>query len=287
MNRVLVLPARMAPVLAFLFLSACAQSTPAAATPLAINPASTEIAIATAPTVSPPTDTPVTFTETPSPTETAEPTSTSTPTAVPPTETSTAVPPTATPVPPTATPVPPTATRVPPTATRVPPTAKPKPTAVLKLFTVTWKTGIQYDARDQNSFWCKLHDEYQNNASEDMPFQNKETLTNYFFLGRAPKTIDGYEPVFGIAGPDGSIVRWGLGGWYAKMLGWRNGYDEFPPSPIKAGTPSGDWTFYSNASTGEYCRYVYVKWKGQISAAEFSGKGDLVSSNATLPPGAP
>ena len=33
-------------------------------------------------------------------------------------------------------------------------------------------------------------------------------------------TVDGYEPVFGIANPDGSLNRWALGGWYAKLLGW-------------------------------------------------------------------
>jgi hypothetical protein len=273
MNRKRALAMLIVMALAFLFLSGCAQSTSSAATTVALNPTTTSIPPAHTPTVVPPTDTPVPPSSTPSPTDTAAPTSTSTATAIPPTN--------------TPTPVTPTATSVPPTPTRVPATAKPKPTAVPNIYAVTWKTGIQYDARTGSSFWCKLHDEYQNNSSEDMPFQNKESITNYFFLGRKVIVVDGYEPVFGIAGPDGSIIRWGLGGWYAKRLGWPNGYEEFPPGPIKAGAPSGDWTFYSDVTTGEYCRYAYVKWKGQISAAEFSGKGDLVSTKATLPPGAP
>lgn len=101
-------------------------------------------------------------------------------------------------------------------------------------------------------------------------------------------TVDGYDPVFGVANADGSINRWGLGGWYAKALGWSNGIEKFPPDPIQAGTTSDDWTWYSIAGlNGEYCRYVYVKWNGTINAAEYSPKGELVNAHATLPPGAP
>lgn len=265
--------------LASTFLSACAQSTPtAAATTVALKPAptTTTVPATDTPTSVPPTSTPVPPTETTSSTETLAPTATLTRTAEPTSA------PTDTPALPTATPVPPTATRVPPAATR-----KPTATAVPKFYTVAWKTGIQYDARNPTSFWCKLHNEYQNGASEDMPFQNKDTLTKFFFTGSKIGAVDGFEPVFGIANPDGSINRWALGGWYAKAFGWPNGIEKFPPDPIKAGTASGDWTFYSNTGAREYCRFAYVKWKGQISAAEFAGKGDLVNANATLPAGAP
>jgi phosphatidylserine/phosphatidylglycerophosphate/cardiolipin synthase-like enzyme len=71
------------------------------------------------------------------------------------------------------------------------------------------------------------------------------------------------------------------------IFGWPNGIDKLPPDPIKGGTTSDDWTWYSFAQkNGEYCRFVYVKWKGQISAAEYSPEGKLINSNATLPPGA-
>ncbi|MGE5138175.1 MAG: hypothetical protein ACM3JD_01825 [Rudaea sp.] len=266
--------------LAVVVLASCGAPTPAPTVQAAAVAAATETPtpptetpIPPTETLIPPTDTPVRPTETPVPpteTPTRTPTLTSTPSLTP-TTTATAT-------------LTPTATRVPATATRKP-TAKP--TVAPRAFSVTWKTGIEYNNRTADSFWCQLHNEYQNNSTEDMPFQNKTTLTSFFFLGKPIATVDGYEPIFGIANPDGSINRWALGGWYAKLLGWRNGYDEFPPLPIKAGSASGDWTFYSNVSGGEYCRYVYVKWKGQVSAAEFAGKGELINTNAKLPVGAP
>jgi hypothetical protein len=120
-----------------------------------------------------------------------------------------------------------------------------------------------------------------------MPFQNATTFTKYPIGPIASGTIDGYQPVIGIANPDGSINHWAMAGWYSSYFGWPNGITDWPPKPIPANADSGDWTWYSNSDQGQYCRYAYVKWKGHVSAAEFSGKGDLVNANATLPPGAP
>jgi hypothetical protein len=268
------LPLLAALLLAVIFMAACGQSTPA-------TPAAAALALSPSPTTIPPTGTPtaVPATETAvAPSATAVP-----PTSTPePTDTATAVPPTSTPTaePPTATPVPPTATSVPPTA--VPrPTLAPTPAALLK---VDWKTGIEYIPRNGTSNWCQMHNQYHNNSGADVSFQ----ATPYSSVGSTPNAkYSGYDPIFGIANPDGFINAWRVGGWYSKMLGWPNGIPGLPPD-IKAGTVSDDWTWYSVAATnGEYCRFVYVKFKGQISAAEYSAKGDLVNPNATLPAGAP
>jgi len=99
---------------------------------------------------------------------------------------------------------------------------------------------------------------------------------------------NGYQPVFVIANADGTVNRWSTAGWYSKLFGWPNGIEDFPPKPIPGNTNSGDWTWYSiTQNNGEYCRFAYVRWQGQVYAAEFAPDGKLVNSNATLPEGAP
>jgi hypothetical protein len=252
-------------LLVILFASAC--NAEPAAVPATIAP--TAVAIAATPTSPPATDTPIPPTDTlVPPTETPTMTPTQTATELP-TETPTSV------RSPTATPVPPTATRKPTAA----------PTAVPQLVTVDWKTGMEYNNRDGSSFWCQMHNQYHNNSPEDLKFQEGKTMV--YPGATPPNTYSGYGPIFGVANPDGSIKQWRVAGWYSKMLGWPNGIPGWPYD-IKAGTVSDDWTWYSDAQrNGEYCRYVYVKWRGQVSAAEYSPKGDIVSTNSALPPGAP
>lgn len=240
-----------------LFLTACGGATPPPAA----------VAVAATATPVPPTDTPLP----------------PTPTEVPPT--ATVVPPTATAVPPTATPVPPTptSTPVPPTATptRVPPTFTPIP----RYFTVSWKK-VEYNPRTGGSFWCQFHNQYQNLTSEPMPFNKRDTVMNYFFDTGVVGVVDGYEPVIGIANGDGSISKWALAGWYAREFGWPNGMEPFPPNALNPGL-SDDWTWYSVSRGGQYCRFAYVKWKGQISGVEFSPQGDVINTNAKIPADAP
>ncbi len=117
----------------------------------------------------------------------------------------------------------------------------------------------------------------------DIKFQEKTV-----WPGQTPtNTYSGYGPIFGVANPDGTIKQWRVAGWYSKLFGWPNGIPGWPYD-LKANTLSDDWTWYSIANrNGEYCRYVYVKYQGQVSAAEYAPKGELVNTNAKLPPGAP
>lgn len=282
--------------LVFLILAlatACAAPAQAPSTPVpqvaaanTVAPSPTATAVPATATNVPPTPTQVppsatntaTQTATSTPTRTATNTNTPTVTASP---TSTA---TLTPPPPTATKIPPTATRK---ATVIKPTNTPKPST--KVFSVTWNTNMGYEPRDGSSSWCKFHNQYVNNTSEEMPFQSFAEGSNKFILLTFDPTLTkgGYQPIIGIANPDGSINRWRLGGWYAKLLGWPNGIEQFPPGPLPANGPSDDWTWYSVSGPGEFCKYAYVRWKGQVSAVEFAPDGTIVNRNAALPAGAP
>lgn len=225
-------------------------------------------------------------------------------TLVPPTTTATSSPPTATDIPPTATETsaPPTATEtsLPPTATAVPPAATTAPTAIpptraptkppvpANVFSVAWKTDMGYEGRDAETRWCQMHNETLNLTGEEMSFQNPETLLKKPMGVLIDLKTDGFQPVFAIANADGTINRWSAAGWYAKMFGWPNGIEDFPPKPVVGGASSGDWTWYSVVqNNGEFCRFVYVRWKGQALAAEYAPDGKLINVNATLPPGAP
>lgn len=275
---------------------------PSAAAPTVENTSVAQVVPDTAvpPTVAeatiPPTDVPPPTATLVPPTDTATiapPTATETivlPTAttIPPTATETSAPPTATEtsLPPTATAVPPAATTAP---TTVPPTRAPtKPPVAANPFSVTWKTNVEYNNKDASSNWCQLHNETMNLTSEDMLFQDPATFFKAPAGPLGDLKPDGYQPVFGIANADGTLNRWSSAGWYAKMFGWRNGIEDFPPKPVIGGTSSGDWTWYSVVQlNGEYCRFVYVRWKGQVLAAEYAPDGKLINVNATLPPGAP
>jgi hypothetical protein len=147
---------------------------------------------------------------------------------------------------------------------------------------------MSYEPRNAESNWCKMHNEAQNLTGEEMLFQNLETFLQAPVGPLGDLKSDGYQPVFVIANADGSINRFSAAGWYARAFGWSNGIVEFPPNPVLGGANSGDWTWYSNVQTnGEYCRFVYVRWKGQVQAAEYAPDGKLVNTNAALPPGAP
>lgn len=147
-----------------------------------------------------------------------------------------------------------------------------------------------YEGRDATSRWCQIHNETQNLTAEGLPFQQfadegKKIVSLFTY---DPKYAQGgFQPIFGVANADGSINRWTLAGWYAKAFGWPNGIEEFPPSGVAGNATTGDWTWYSIAREGQFCKYVYVKWKGQTSVAEYSPDGKLINANATLPPGAP
>lgn len=145
-----------------------------------------------------------------------------------------------------------------------------------------------YEGRNADSRWCKMHNDTQNLTTEDMQFQD---LTQFWKhpIGAFPgDTSAGYQPVFGIANPDGTINRWARAGWYAKLFGWPNGIEDLPPKSVVGGSSSGDWTWYSVAqNNGEFCKFVYVRWKGQVTAAEYAPDGKLINTNATLPQGAP
>lgn len=145
-----------------------------------------------------------------------------------------------------------------------------------------------YEGRNADSRWCKMHNETQNLTGEDMQFQDLEALLKHAIGPFPDSKTDGYQPVFGIANADGSINRWWRAGWYAKIFGWPNGIEDLPPKPVVGGASSGDWTWYSVVqNNGEYCRYVYTRWKGQVSVGEYAPDGKLINANATLPPGAP
>lgn len=276
--------------LALLLLGACSAPPPTAT---AVPP--TAVSIQPTATTVPPTAT-ATATSLPPTAKSLPPTATNT--SVPPTATNTAVPPTRTntptTIPPTATATatsrPPTATKVPATATRKPtlqPTAKP---VAAGAFTVTWKTGIEYLSRDATSFWCQTHNQFQNQTDAAMPFQDfkDESKKLIHLLTLNPTdSLGGYQPVVGIYNGDGTLNHWQSAGWYAKAFGWRNGIEQFPPDPLAARADSGDWTWYGVPEQGQYCRYVYMRWKGQVSAAEYSPDGKLINTNATLPAGAP
>ncbi len=147
-----------------------------------------------------------------------------------------------------------------------------------------------YEGRDANSQWCQIHNETQNLTAEEMLFQTFEQQNLAPVLLRtynATLARGGYQPIFGIANADGSINRWMLAGWYAKAFGWPNGIEQFPPNGVAGGASSGDWTWYSVARAGEFCKFVYVRWKGQRSVSEYAPDGKLINTNATLPSGAP
>ncbi len=241
-----------------IFSAACgspaAAPTVSAATAVAIQPTAAPTATDTP---IPPTDTPVPPTVTPTSTPTDTPTATYTPTETP-----------------TNTP-----TRIPPTPTRKPTLIPTVPPAVL---VVDWKTKMEYNARDGSTFWCQTHNQYHNNSTSNIPFQSV-----LLWPGETPPSdYSGYGPVFGVANPDGSIKYWWMAGWYSKQFGWRNGIDGWPYD-LKPGL-SDDWTWYSVAQRDvEYCRFVYVKYQGQYSVAEYAPNGDLINTHATLPPGAP
>lgn len=149
---------------------------------------------------------------------------------------------------------------------------------------------MSYEGRTADSFWCQFHNQYQNNTAQEMPFQEFKDQSDgrVILLSFDPTLVTGgFQPIIGIANADGTINRWVLAGWYAKIFGWSNGIEEFPPRPLGANAPSGDWTWYNVSRPGEFCKFAYVKWKGQISAAEYAPDGKLVNTNATLPPGAP
>jgi hypothetical protein len=285
---------RFAIVLAVTLLGVTACSAPAAQ----VTPAAQVVAVSSpAPTLVSPTDLPTATT--------VPPTNTSTATATRLSPTNTPIPPTKTPLPTSTSTLTPTDTPTePPTPTftsTLTPTLKPKPTvaatrkptakpAAAKSFAVTWNSNVEYNGRTADSFWCQFHNQYQNLTAQEMPFQTftDDKLGNVILLTfDANKAKGGYQPVIGIANADGTINRWRLGGWYAKAFGWRNGIEQFPPGPLAANAPSDDWTWYSVSQAGEYCKYVYVKWNGQTSAAEFAPDGKLVNPNATLPAGAP
>jgi len=283
-------------VLTVFVVAACNSTTPpiyiptvAAVEPTALPPtiAVVPTVVAAAPTALPPlaTETLALPTDAPTPTDTM----TAVPTDVPPDTATEAAPPTVTL---TFTPVPPTATKVAPAPTRkptvVPPTAAPKPSA--NAFTVNWKSGFEYLPRDATSSWCQMHDEFQNLTDKEMPFQqyddDAKKLTHLLTLN-PEGTVGGYQPIVGIANADGSINHWQSAGWYAKAFGWRNGIEKMPPDGLAAGAPSGDWTWYGVTDQGQFCRFVYMKWDGQTTAAEYAPDGKLTDGNATLPPGAP
>ncbi len=300
MQRIFSCTKLFALALVLLSLGACNASAPV---PTVVAVIVTPSAVPAAPTAAP--------TAMPMPTSTGEPPVRLSGTSVPPaspteTDTPTVIPPTATNTPThVASPTTMTCkicemtkaasrlTSAPTTPTPIPPTAKPKPalapTAVAKLFSVDWKTGMEYIPQSATRNACQMHNQYRNNSQEEMPFQNKDTLLKFFFTTGELGPVEGYEPIFGLANPDGSMSQWKLAGWYARAFGWSNGIAEFPPQALNAGAASDDWTWYSihNKEAGQWCRYVYVKWKGQISAAEYSAKGDLINTNAKLPPGAP
>lgn len=145
-----------------------------------------------------------------------------------------------------------------------------------------------YEGRDAETRWCQMHNETLNLTGEEMSFQNPETLLKKPMGVLIDLKTDGFQPVFAIANADGTINRWSAAGWYAKMFGWPNGIEDFPPKPVVGGASSGDWTWYSVVqNNGEFCRFVYVRWKGQALAAEYAPDGKLINVNATLPPGAP
>ncbi len=273
-------------ITAGLLLNAC--NAPATPLPVVAQVGVTKTAV---PTLVSPTDAPTATTAPP------------TATAIPPTDTPTKIPPTNTAMPTathtataTATPIPTDTPTLPPTATAKP-TQKPatkaptKPPAPAKAFSVTWNTNVGYEGRNATSFWCKFHNQYQNLSAQEFPFQGfgaDAQDTRVRLLTFDPKLAQGgYQPVIGIANPDGTINRWRLAGWYAKALGWPNGIEPFPPNPLAANAPSDDWTWYSVSNQGEYCKYAYVKWQGQTSAVEFAPDGTIVNTNATLPPDAP
>lgn len=255
----------------------------------AVPPTATQVVVpptdSTAPTA---TFVPPTATETVAPPTATETTEPPTATSVPTTATETLPPPTATETtePPTATVVPPTATAAPTvvSATRAP----TKPPAPANAFSVMWKTDMGYEGRDAETRWCQMHNETQNLTGEDMHFQDLGTLLKKPMGALIDLKTDGFQPVIAIANADGTINRWSAAGWYAKMFGWPNGIEDFPPKPVVGGASSGDWTWYSVVqNNGEFCRFAYVRWKGQVLAAEFAPDGKLINTNATLPDGAP
>ncbi len=255
-----------------LLASACSQVTPTSVPPTAVALAPTATSI---PAIEPPATATNTVLPTDTATATLAPTDTAT-SASAPTDTATA----------TNTLVPPSATRVPLVPTRVPVTLAPRPTLAPTLPPITnnlqvdWRSGIEYLARDGSSRWCQMHNAVQNNTSAEVVFQQG----NFTPPGvPPPATYSGYDPVFGIANPDGSLKQWRVGGWYSKLFGWPNGIPGYP-APVPAGQNSGDWTWYSVAqNNGEYCRYVYVQSQGKKYGAEYNAQGQLINRNVTIP----